>query len=242
MASIAHMAGESTGASGLLEANGLRPTDSRTSDTTPDTGFGGAGSPSAVASACGSGALATAEEMLATDSTGASVVVSGSAVDKGVAATPTTSVDCWFADDELAVTDRFVRALPAAFGVVCESRCSATDVVLSGATRDNTGFSSGDVAATAEGTAVRVGVASADAVVSLLVEVEPVCAPPELCTTPERGSAVELVSESTELCTASDVEPDEEPSDETDGVVKPTDAASTSDSRPAADSSFAAPV
>jgi hypothetical protein len=157
--------------------------------------------------------------MLATDSTGAPVVVSGSAVATGVAATLTTSVDCWFADDELADPDRFVGALPAAFGVVCESRCGAADVALCCATRDNTGFSSGDVAATAEGSAVRVGVASADAVVPLLVEVEPEWAPPELCTTPERGSAVELVSESTELCTASDVEPDEESSEETDGVV-----------------------
>ena len=36
-----------------------------------------------------------------------------------------------------------------------------------------------------------VGVASADAVVSLLDGAEPVRAPPEFCTTPERGSAVE---------------------------------------------------
>ena len=90
MASIAHMAGESTGASGLLEANGLRPTDARTFDTTSDTGFGGAGSLSAIASACVSGALSRVEEMLATDSTAASVAVSGSAVDAGVAAAVTT--------------------------------------------------------------------------------------------------------------------------------------------------------
>jgi len=49
----------------------------------------------------------------------------------------------------------------------------------------------GDAAASAEDVPVGVGVASADAVVSLLDGVEPVCAPPELCTTPERGSAVE---------------------------------------------------
>jgi hypothetical protein len=49
----------------------------------------------------------------------------------------------------------------------------------------------GDAAASAEDVPVWVGVASADAVVSLLDGVEPVCAPPELCTTPKRGSAVE---------------------------------------------------
>ena len=80
------------------------------------------------------------------------------------------------------------------------------------------GFSSGDAAvgglsdyaaATAEGTPFWVGVASADAVVSLLDGEVPVCASPELCTTPERGSAVEaslgeeveLAWTSTELCT-----------------------------------------
>jgi hypothetical protein len=54
-----------------------------------------------------------------------------------------------------------------------------------------------------------------------------VCAPPELCTTPERGSAVEaslgeeveLAWASTELCTTRDVEPDEEPAAEADEVV-----------------------
>jgi hypothetical protein len=48
-----------------------------------------------------------------------------------------------------------------------------------------------DAAASAEDVPVWVGVASADAVVSLLDGAEPVRAPPELCTTPERGSAVE---------------------------------------------------
>jgi hypothetical protein len=199
--------------------------------------------------------------MLATDSTGVSVAVSGSVVD---AAALTTLVDCWSADDELADPERIGGGLPAAFGAVCESCCGASGVAPSCVTSDTAGssvsdvtagfssdaaavdcssgdaragfssgaaavdcssgdvavgFSSGDAAATAEGTAVRVGVASAEAVVSLLAEVEAVCAPPELCTTPERGSAVELVWESPELCAASDVEPDEEPSAETDEAV-----------------------
>jgi hypothetical protein len=51
--------------------------------------------------------------------------------------------------------------------------------------------STDEAAATAEGTSVWVGVASADPVVSLLDWVEPLCTPPELCTTPESGSAVE---------------------------------------------------
>jgi len=86
-----------------------------------------------------------------------------------------------------------------------------------------------------------VGVASADAVVSLLDGVEPVCAPPELCTTPERGSAVEawrgeeveLVWESTELCTSSDVEPDDDSADEAGEAV---DEAGSVDDVLAADS------
>ena len=89
------------------------------------------------------------------------------------------------------------------------------------------GGSSDDAAATAAGTPVWVGVAPADAVVSLLDGVELVCAPPELCTTPERGSAVEaslgeeveLAWASTELCTTPDVEPDEEPAAEADEFV-----------------------
>jgi hypothetical protein len=61
-------------------------------------------------------------------------------------------------------------------------------------------------------------------VVSLLDGEELVCAPPELCTTPERGSSieaslgaeVELAWVSTELCTIPDVEPDGEPAAEAD--------------------------
>ena len=51
------------------------------------------------------------------------------------------------------------------------------------------GGSAGAAVATAAGTPVWVGVVPADAVVSLLDGVELVCAPPELCTIPERGSA-----------------------------------------------------
>ena len=76
--------------------------------------------------------------------------------------------------------------------------------------------------ATAAGALVWVGVAPADAVVSLLDGVGLVCAPPELCTTFERGSAVgaslgaevELAWPSTELCAIPDVERDEEPAAE----------------------------
>jgi hypothetical protein len=219
MASIAHMAGESTGASGLLEANGFRPTDARTFDTTSDTTFGGADeSLRALATACVSGAPSTTEEMLATDSTAAAVAVCDSAVDAGVAAALTTTVDCWFADVELADPERSVRALPAEFGAVCESPCGASGVAPSRSTSDNTGSaegagavgssagdaaaggsagdaavgcSSGDAVATAEGTPIWVGVASADSVVSLLDALEPVRARRELCTAPERESAVE---------------------------------------------------
>jgi hypothetical protein len=156
--------------------------------------------------------------MLATDSTAASVAVRDSAVDAGVAAALATTVDCWLADVELADLERFAGALPAEFGAVCDSPCGAAGVAPSCASSDTTGSaegagaascsvgdaaigcsasdaaigcSFGDAAATAEGTPVWVGIASADAVVSLLDGIEPVCAPPELCTTPERGSAVE---------------------------------------------------
>ena len=181
--------------------------------------------------------------MLATDSTAASVAVRGSAVDAGVAAALTTTVDCWFADVELADPERFVGALPAEFGAVCDSPCGASGVgaaavaagvsgvAASRATGDGSGSAEGaaaagcsvgdaavgcssgdaaaggsadDAAASAEGTSVSVGVASADAVVSLLDGVEPVCASPELCTTPERGSAVEASrGEEVELAWAS---------------------------------------
>jgi hypothetical protein len=206
--------------------------------------------------------------MLAADSTAVSVGVSGSEVDAGVASALTTAVDCWFTDDELADPERFVGALPAEFSAVCESLCRAFRVAPSRATSDDTGCSvsdatagssvsdatvdcstvdaavdcsSGGAAATAEGTPGGVGVASADAVVSLLDEVEPVCAPPELCTTPERGSPVEasrgkeveLVCESVELCTASGVEPDEEPVADAGEVV---DEVASADEALAADS------
>jgi hypothetical protein len=120
--------------------------------------------------------------------------------------------------------------------------CSVSDATAGCSTGDAVvDCSSGGAAATAEGTPGGVGIASADAVVSLLDEVEPVCAPPELCTTPARGSPVEasrgkeveLVCESVELCTASDVEPDEEPAADADEVV---DEVASADEALAADS------
>ena len=223
-ASIAHIAGESTGATGLSEANGFRPTDVRTFDTTSVTTFGGAdGSLIAFANACVSGASATAEAMPATDSTAASVAVSGSAVDAGVAAALTITVDCWFAEVELADPVRFVRC--AAGGIRCRMRISVRRIRVSPAWCDGpaagwraprAGCGAGAAAArrATRGRLLRgrrgslvarrakprrrrraprfaLGVASADAVVSLLDGAEPVSAPPELCTIPERGSAVE---------------------------------------------------
>jgi hypothetical protein len=184
--------------------------------------------------------------MLAADATTASVAVRGSAVDAEVAAALTTTVGCWFADVALADPQRVVDALLAEFGAVCDSPCGASAVAPSSATSDCTGSSagggaagcsvgvaaaggsSGDAVASAEDSLVWVGVASVDAVVSLLDVVEPVCVPPELCTTPgresaveaRRGEVVELVWVSTELSTFSDVELDEEPAAEVDEVVE----------------------
>jgi hypothetical protein len=236
-ASIAHIAGESTGATGSSEANGFRPTDDRTFDTTSVATFGGAdGSLIAFATVCVSGASATAEAMPATDSTAVSVAVSDSAVDAGVETALSITVDCWFAEVELADPVPFVTALPAEFGAVCDSPRGVSGVAASCATSDVTdsaegagaagcsvgdaavgcwvgnvaaGGSAGAAVAMAEGTPVSVGVAPADAVVSLLDGEELVCAPPELCTTPERGSSieaslgaeVELAWPSRELCT-----------------------------------------
>lgn len=106
--------------------------------------------------------------------------------------------------------------------------CSAGNAVIDcwvGTTA--TGRWAGAAVATAEGTPVWLGVAPADAVVSLLNGVELVCAPPELCTTPERASAVEaslgkeveLVWASTESCTIPDVEPDEKSAAEADEFI-----------------------
>ncbi len=65
---------------------------------------------------------------------------------------------------------------------VCSVGCWVGNVAAGG--------SAGVAVATAEGTPVRVGVAPADALVSLLDGVELVCGPPELCAIPGRGSAV----------------------------------------------------
>jgi hypothetical protein len=99
------------------------------------------------------------------------------------------------------------------------------------------GGSAGAAVATAEGTPVWVSVAPVDAVVSLLDGAELACAPPDLRTTPERGSAVEsslgeeveLTWASTESCTIPDVEPDEEPAAEADDFVDDVLAADSDD-------------
>ena len=93
------------------------------------------------------------------------------------------------------------------------------------------GGSAGAAVATAEDTAVRVSVSPADAMESLPDSVELVCRPPELCTTPERGSAVEAslgeevepVWASTGLCTLPGVEP------RRSQPLRPTNSFSTSD-------------
>jgi hypothetical protein len=70
--------------------------------------------------------------------------------------------------------------------------CSTGDAAAGCSTGDSAvGCSAGDAVATAEGTPIWVGVASADSVVSLLDALDPVRARRELCTAPERGSAVE---------------------------------------------------
>ena len=158
-----------------------------------------------------------------------------------MAAASTTTVDCRFADVELVDPERFIGTLPAKFGALCDSPCGASalgvaavatgvsGVAASRATGDDATARglAGAAMATAAGIPVWVGVAPADVVVSLLDGVELVCAPPELCTTPERGSAVEaslgeeveLAWASTELCTTPDVEPDEEAAAEADESV-----------------------
>ena len=158
-----------------------------------------------------------------------------------LAAASTTTVDCRFADVELADPKRFVGSLSAEFAAVCDSPCGASvlgaaavatgvsGVAASRATGDDATARglAGAAMATAAGIPVRVGVAPADVVVSLLDGVELVCAPPELFLIPERGSAVgasvgeevELAWASTELCTTPDVVPDEESAAEADESV-----------------------
>jgi len=85
----------------------------------------------------------------------------------------------------------------------------------------------GAAVVTASATSVWVDVAPADPAMSSLDDLELVCAPPELCTIPERGSStesslgevVELAWASTELCETSVVESDEEGADEADELV-----------------------
>jgi hypothetical protein len=139
------------------------PTDARAFDTTPDTTSGGAtGALSAFGTARVSRGTAsisrapsTVEKVLATDSTAASVAVRGWAVDAGVAAAWTTTVDCWFADVELADPERFVGSLPAEFGALCDSPCGASGVrgaaVATGVFGVAASRASGDGTGSAEG-------------------------------------------------------------------------------------------
>ena len=149
--------------------------------------------------------------------------------------------------------------------------CAITDATGSAEGADAAGCSVGAAVAAAAGSLAGVGAAvlvglvepvapdevgafvgafvtPADAVMSLLDGAEPVCGPPELCTIPERGSAVdapptgevELVWASTELCTLPDAEPEDEPAAEADELVdgvEPVDdvLAAESDDEPEAD-------
>ena len=172
----------------------------------------------------------------------------GSAVDARVVAAPTATLDCRFAGVELADPERLVGSLPAEFGAVCDwprGACgvaaAAVATAVSGgaaspATSDGTclaedpgaaddlvgnaaaGDSAGAAVATAEGTPGGAGLALADAVASRLDGVEPVCAPPELCTTP-------------------DDEPAEAPAADAD---EPVDEAGPVDAVPATDSELEA--
>ena len=122
-----------------------------------------------------------------------------------LAAASTTTVDCRFADVELVDPERFIGTLPAKFGALCDSPCGASvlgaaavatgvsGVAASRATGDDATARglAGAAMATAAGIPVWVGVAPADAVVSLLDGVELVCAPPELFLIPEPRSAVD---------------------------------------------------
>ena len=120
-----------------------------------------------------------------------------------VSATAAT-IDCRFADIERADPKRPVVSLPAEFGVLCGVGAAAVArVVASDGTGSEGGSSAADcsvgnaafgcciaslaaggsvgaAAASAADTRVCVGVASADAMASLLDGVELVCAPPEL--------------------------------------------------------------
>ena len=195
--------------------------------------------------------------MLGTDST-ASVAVRDSAVDGEVAAPLTTAVDCTSAGVGLTNPGRLVAAPPAESLAVSESPCGGSGVAGSCATGGDTdsaegagaapssldgaaaarssveavaGGSADESAATADVTLVSVGVASADASVSLLDGVE-VCAPLEPCPTPDRESAVaacrgngaEFVWESAELWASSGVEPDDESDVEADDPFAEVDS------------------
>ena len=77
-ASIAHIVGGSTGATGLSETKGLIPTDARIFDTMPDTTFGGAvGALDAVGIVGVCTAIGVAEPVPAAVATASCVVVCG---------------------------------------------------------------------------------------------------------------------------------------------------------------------
>jgi hypothetical protein len=144
---------------------------------------------------------------------------------------------------ELADRERFDWSLPAESGAVPGWPCPAsivgtaaiaTGVAVSCTTGDGTRSAEGAGAgwlgaavATAEDTSVWSTVAEAADAVSLLEVVELVSAPPELCTTPDRGSGVEapldeeveLAWAPTELSALSGAEPDEESAAEADVFV-----------------------
>ena len=136
-----------------------------------------------------------------------------------------------------------VGVAAAATGVPAAAPCPATGEG-SGSTE---GVASAACAAAAEAgrtlgaDAAGVLVAPADAVGSPLADVELVCAPPELCTTPDRGSAVDGSPSdgeepdwpSTEPCPTPDVTSTDEPgaaADEPDDGVEPVDDISDAES------------
>jgi len=243
-ASTAHSAGDWTGASGASEADGLRPTQASTRDATRDTTSDAAtGSLDTTGTAGVSGAPGTAAEAPATDTTAACVAAAPTAVDGGFSDVERVDPDrvigalrtkVGTVGDAPCGTSGAVAVATGAFGVPAfrairdgtaaaegagASDCSVGNTALGWGVGSAAAGDSAGVAVAVADTPVWVGSAPADALVSLLDGVEPVCAPPELCTTPVRGSAVdaspgdevEPAWPSAELGPRPDVEPDDEP-------------------------------
>jgi len=119
-----------------------------------------------------------------------------------VAAASTTTVDCRFADVELADPERLVGSLPAEFGAVGDSPCGASVLAAAAVATGVSGVAASR--ATGDDIGFAEGVGPAVCLVSLLDGVELVGAPPELFLIPERRSAVESsVGEEIELAWAS---------------------------------------